>query len=310
MPTITSPFRPAFAPAPRPLATWFGVGGGASRFESPATIDELRTLLGDDPDLRIIGEGANLLVDDDGVDGLVVSLERLSAVERTSDDTIRVGAGVPLMRLVVDLVRERLAGLESLAGIPASIGGAVTMNAGGRFGEIADITRRIHAIDRDGNELTIERNEIAFGYRHSGLGDLIVTGADLAVRPVAPDEGEELRARLKEIMAYKGRSQPMGSHSAGCVFRNPTLEADLDGIGDAGQRVSAGLLIDRAGCKGLAIGGASVSARHANFITTSTGAQARDVIELIELVKEHVEDEFNIGLETEVVIWRKGDKAS
>jgi UDP-N-acetylmuramate dehydrogenase len=104
-------------------------------------------------------------------------------------------------------------------------------------------------------------------------------------------------------MAYKSKSQPLGEKSAGCVFKNPTLTNPIEGIGDAGERVSAGMLIDRAGLKGLSVRGASVSQVHANFITTTPDAHARDVIELIELVRARVADAFGVHLHNELVIW-------
>lgn len=290
-----------------PIPTWFGVGGGADQLATPRDQAELLACVRSDPGLRVLGAGANLLVDDDGVGELVVSLAS-PAFQGTQwgADVVRVGAGVDLPKLIVDAVRRGRAGIEGLGGIPATIGGALVMNAGGAFGQIADCVLRVHGVSRDGREITLERAAIPFGYRHSGLADLILVGAELSLPPADP---AALRDKLKEVMAYKKNSQPMAENSAGCCFKNPTLDQtirDAQGdIGEPGKRVSAGMLIDRAGLKGLRVGGASVSPRHANFLVTDAGAKSRDVIGLIAEITRRVHDTFGVRLQPEVVIWRR-----
>jgi UDP-N-acetylmuramate dehydrogenase len=291
--------------APAPIPTWFGIGGAADRFCTPRTPAELRRCLDIDPNLRILGEGANLLVDDDGVSELVVELSapgftRVEIDQKTGHVT--AGAGADLSKLVVESVRLGLSGLEGLGGIPATLGGAAIMNAGGAFGQICDSVARVHALSRDGREVTLERADIDFSYRHSGLTGLIITSVELSL---PPGNAAMLRARLKDVMAYKKNSQPMADNSAGCCFKNPTLAHDLKDIAPAGQRVSAGLLIDRSGCKGMRVGGAMVSPRHGNFVVTGPGAKARDVIELMDLMIKRVRDTFGVTIEPEVVIWRR-----
>lgn len=287
------------------IPTWFGVGGRADMVARPASEDQLRdTLLAfAHAPVRVLGDGANLLVDDDGVDGLVVSLDALHdahevlPVEDLDDHILlRVQAGVRLPKLIVECVRNGLAGLEGLAGVPASIGGAVVMNAGGRFGSMADVVHSVHAMTRTGERLTIPYPQLDFSYRHSGLGHLIIVGADLALRRVGEDDRPELRAKLKEVMSAKSATQPLGERSAGCAFKNPVVD---------GVRMSAGRLIDVAGCKGLSVGGATVSQVHANFITTGEGCRARDIIELMAAVQDRVMQHFEVKLEPEVVVWRR-----
>ncbi len=289
-----------------PIPTWFHVGGRAARLAEPRTPDDLARCLALDPHARILGDGANLLVDDDGVDELVIATRALSGVTYPEPTLCIAEAGADLAKLVTDTVRRGLAGLEGLAGIPASLGGAVIMNAGGAFGQIADSVERIHAFARDATKHTLERRDIPFAYRHSGLAPLVVARVELRLTPAAP---EPLRARLKEVMEYKKHSQPLRDHSAGCCFKNPTLVADLrdeqGDLGRAGQRVSAGLLIDRAGLKGLRVGGAEVSPRHANFLTPLPGGSARDVIALMGEVERRVFDRFGVRLEREVVVWSR-----
>lgn len=281
------------------IPTWFGVGGGASRYVEPASIDELRACLELEPDLRILGDGANLLVADEGVDRLVVSLKRM-AWANWSERTVNVGAGHDLAKLINESVRRGLAGIEVLGGIPATVGGAVMMNAGGKFGSIADAVLRVHTLTRDAREDTLERDAIAFAYRTSGLQGRIITGVDLSLTPADP---AALRTRLKEIMQYKKDSQPLKDSSAGCCFKNPTLTRDVESVGKKGERVSAGMVIDKAGLKGLRIRSASVSELHANFLTADKGGRANDVIALIQSVRDRVRERFDIELDTEVVVW-------
>jgi UDP-N-acetylmuramate dehydrogenase len=176
------------------------------------------------------------------------------------------------------------------------------MNAGGAFGQIADVVARVHGVQRDGRLVTLSRHEIDFGYRKSGLNHLLITAAELQLQVA---EANALREQLKNVMAYKSRSQPLGDDSAGCCFKNPTLVSDLDGVGTVGARVSAGLLIDRAGLKGLVVGGAKVSDRHGNFLVAAPGGRARDVIQLMALVTQRVNERFGVNLEPEVVVWRR-----
>ncbi len=288
-----------------PIPTWFGVGGTADRLARPSSIEELRQCVGLDPDLHILGDGANLLVDDAGVRELVVDLSGGVFKEvAVHDETgfVVAGSGVRLPQLINECVRRGLGGLEALAGIPASVGGAVVMNAGGAFGEIRETVLRVHAMDRAGREHAIDRTHIDFGYRRSRLNHLIITSVEFTLSPGDP---ETLRKRLRECMEYKKNTQPLKDDSAGCVFKNPTLAGAIEGVGDEGQRVSAGMLIDRAGLKGARVGGAEVSARHGNFVVTREGATARDVIELIARVREGVEQRFGVTLEREVVVWER-----
>lgn len=296
-----------------PIPTWFGVGGRADRFARPLNAPELRDCLKIDPDLKVLGDGANLLVDDDGVSELVIELSSAdfkAATFNATTGSLIVGAGHKLPQLINETVRRGLAGLHVLGGIPATVGGALVMNAGGAFGQICDTVVRVFALDREGRDRVLERRDIPFAYRRSGLEGFVLTGAEFALTPSDP---EELRRKHLEVMDYKKRTQPMADSSAGCAFKNPTLtrdtlipdDAGTDQPAKAGARVSAGMLIDRAGCKGLTVGGAVVSDRHGNFLTAGAGAKARDVIDLMERVRERVFARFGVTLENEVVVWRR-----
>lgn len=282
--------------------TWFGLGGPAKWMAHPAGLGQLCDLTqacrGKNVDLYLLGEGANLLVSDEGVDGMVVRLNTpvFQHVEWPADQnghnegeqvTVVAGCGVDMNRLAREAVRRGLAGLEVLAGIPGSLGGIIHMNAGGRFGQISDVVRDVTVIDESGGIRTLTREQVGFGYRHTNLGGAIICSAALLLRRTDPDR---LRKRFLEIWGYKKDSQPLADASAGCVFKNP-----------AGR--SAGEMIDRAGLKGRSVGGAYVSSQHANFICAKEGASACDVLTLIGQVRREVADRFGVELELELEVW-------
>ncbi len=293
-----------------PISTWFRIGGRAAQLAKPESIEQLRQCLELDDECKVLGEGANLLVDDSGVDHLVVSMQtdgfKSLDIDR-STGIVHAGAGVALPRLITQTVNAGLSGLQGLAGFPATIGGAVIMNAGGRFGTISDHLIAVHAMDRAGRMHELRKSEIDFDYRHSGLNHLLVCSAAFQLTPA---DTKALKQELSDCMKYKTESQPMSAKSAGCAFKNPTLHESISDIGEQGARVSAGMLIDRAGCKGLSIGGASVSELHANFITTTQNAKAREVIDLMHEVQRQVHDTFGVQLHNEVVIWTKEQERS
>lgn len=286
------------------LSTWFGVGGRADRLIVPASVEELQRCVRIDPNFKVLGEGANLLVADSGVRELVVSLKQLNAVSMNKDrGRVRAQAGADLMRLVQDTARAGLEGLHTLAGVPASIGGAIAMNAGGKHGNTFDTLVEITTMDRQGTIRTEPAHAFHATYRDGGLEGRVVIDALFQLTPADP---VHVREQVKAIMHEKKHTQPLAADSAGCVFKNPTLTYRVRSVGEAGERVSAGRLIDMAGCKGKSIGGARVSERHANFIEVDKArARARDVLDLIDFVKQAVQGHSGIDLHTEVVIWGK-----
>ncbi len=239
--------------------------------------------------LKVLGRGANVLVSDDGFDGVVVRLDdpAFGRIHRCGS-RLEVGGGVDLTRLTRYCVGRGLSGLEGMAGIPATVGGAIRMNAGGRFGEFGDVVRQVTVLTRDGKREVWGTEQCGFGYRRSSIGDRTVLSADLELRE---DDPLQVRRRFEDYFAVKRNTQPLGDRSAGCIFKNP------------GGR-SAGALIDQAGLKGLRSGEASVSQRHANFIVADRGATASDVLRLIDLIRERVRAKFDTELEVEIDIWR------
>lgn len=285
--------------------TWFGIGGRADFLVRPQSVDALSTLARrcaqSAVPLRTLGSGANLLVADEGVDGVVVKLDApcFTGVDYNASgpvEAVRAHAGADLMRLVKDSAQRGLDGLWHLGGIPASIGGAVRMNAGGAYGDMAQVVHSVCAMSRHGDISVYPAAELGFGYRRSLLPpDSTVIWAALSLRPGDP---ASIRDQLLEVFAYKSRTQPMADHSAGCMFRNPTDPG-------SGQRVSAGKLIDESGLKGATEGGAFVSERHGNFIGVRPNATATDVLRLVERIQDHVHARCGMRLEREVVVWSR-----
>ena len=321
--------------------TWYGLGGRADTLVRPRSVAALQTLLKrcreSGVTLRVLGSGANLLVADEGVDGIVVRLdqpafrdastihrhrngrggspapgggamaaeetvrESLGGAEGVGErgDGMRVMAGASLEKLVMHTATRGLSGIEALAGIPASIGGAIRMNAGGKFGAIADTVASVGCLTLDGSLKVYHRLHIDFDYRRCSIIDPVILWAELKLSPQDP---KKTHARVKEIFKYKKDSQPMAEKSAGCAFKNPR---SLD---EPGRRVSAGQLIDRAGLKGYSIGGAAISERHANFFVAREGATADDLIRLMDHAAAVVKRELGYELKREVVVWRRSRK--
>jgi UDP-N-acetylmuramate dehydrogenase len=240
-------------------------------------------------EFRLIAGGSNILVNDDGVRGLVVVLESPLSADVTIDGTrVRVGSAVPLTALVSQVARAGLAGLEPLTGIPGSVGGAVRGNSGGRQGTIGPVVRGATVIDDDLSVQHRTADELVFGYRTSNLDEPVILSVDLELQP---DEPQAVVKRMRRVWIVKKENQPYGHQSSGCIFRNPSPDT------------SAGLLIERAGLKGLRIGGAEVSDRHANYIVAHPGSTSADVLALIDRVRQVVLEHSGQTLELQIQVW-------
>lgn len=277
-----------------PLAphTWFQLGGPAQFFAQPNSQDELAALVRrareEDLPVRLLGGGSNILVRDQGVPGLVIQLSAPAFCEvQVTKQGATAGAGVKLGHLISTTVREGLAGLEALVGIPGTLGGALHGNAGSHGGDIGQWTCHATVMTRDGEILERTREDLVFAYRQSSLDELAILSAKFQLDS---DDPEELTKRMQKQWIVKKASQPLGHQSAGCIFKNP-------------RGMSAGMLIDQAGLKGTKVGGAEVSDRHANFIVAGEGAKSDDVLQLIDQVRERVKERLGIELELEIEIW-------
>lgn len=291
--------------APLGPRTWYGIGGRADLLLQPQSVQDLATLVKrcrrSGTPLRVLGSGANLLVADEGVDGIVVVLDapafREIKYNRYGEvHAAQVFAGADMAKTLMDTARRGLDGLTQMAGIPASVGGALRMNAGGAYGSIGDAVKSVTCITYGGEIVTYPSSELRFGYRQTNIPDPVIVSA---VFDLMPDDPIRVRERVKEIFAYKKSTQPLADHSAGCTFKNP-----IDPVTE--KRVSAGKLIDEAGMKGHTIGGATVSKQHANFIVTRTGTRTEEVLRLLDEIKRRVFENAGLELEEEVVIWQRG----
>ncbi len=277
-----------------PLAryTWFKLGGPARWLITPRSLQELqeasRRCVEEGIAIYVLGLGANVLVSDAGVDGAVFRLseEAFRGVE-IDKTTVRVGAGADMQKLVVRTVRLGLAGLECLAGIPGTVGGGIRMNAGGKFGDIGAVVSRVTVMDTAGTVFERTRDDLVFEYRHTNIAARFILDATLELEE---DDPARIVRKTKEIWMFKRNSQPLNTKNAGCIFKNP-------------RGLSAGALIDQAGLKGMRIGGAEVSTKHANFIIAHPGATAEDVMKLMKLVRERVYEKNGILMENEVQVW-------
>jgi UDP-N-acetylmuramate dehydrogenase len=260
--------------------TTMKVGGPADFFVEPRTPGELaatfRAARECDVPVRILGSGANLLIRDEGVRGAVI---RLTHFNRR--DGLHVQAGYNFSKLVKETAAEGLGGLECLAGIPAQVGGAIRMNAGGRHGETAAAVKYVDVMTPDAELRRLSREEVGFRYRGTNLGAAIVIATGFDLKPA-----EGIGDRYEEVMSQKKISQPLGTHNAGCMFKNPP----------GGH---AGRIIDQCGLKGARVGNAHVSERHANFIENDGGATAADILRLVELIQGRAP----VPLELEVLVW-------
>lgn len=279
--------------------TSWRVGGPADRFYIPAGLEDLGAFLRQiDPAEPILwlGLGSNLLVRDGGFRGTAIATGGvLDRLEAGSGGIVNAGAGVSCAKFARFTVGNGLAGAEFLAGIPGAVGGALAMNAGAFGGETWNIAYAARTIDRSGGLRDRTRAELRPGYRCVTLpeGEWFV-GASFQLNPDATGQGAQ---RIREFLERRSSSQPIGDASCGSVFRNPP--------GD-----SAGRLIDACGLKGLRMGNAAVSNKHANFIINSGGATAREIEDLIVAVRQRVERETGILLEPEVKIVGEAESAA
>jgi UDP-N-acetylmuramate dehydrogenase len=277
-----------------PLAkrTWYGLGGPADYFIRPKTTEQLKQVvqLCQENAIRIyvMGFGSNLLISDDGLRAAVIKLEAEQFAQIQFDgQEVAAWAGAELSKLVLTCVEKGLSGIEALTGIPGSVGGAVKMNAGGNFGDFGAAVESVTLMDNAGNVFEKSKPELVFDYRKTNITAKFVLNARLKLNTADP---EQIMRTVKEVWIYKKNNQPLNTKNSGCIFKNP-------------RGVSAGALIDRAGLKGLQIGGAVVSDKHANFIIAEKGCKSRDVMRLIEAVKQRVKEQFDIELELEIEIW-------
>lgn len=272
--------------------TTFNIGGAADIFIVPRNLMELISVLSilkeNNVPYFILGAGSNLLIKDGGVRGAVIKLGDGFDYAHAKGDYILAGAAVSLAALSIEAKNAELSGLEFASGIPGTLGGALFMNAGAYGGEMKDVVSEVSFIDSDGTVKTITNDECDFGYRNSifSSGEKIIVSAKLTLFRGNKDEISE---KMRTLNAQRKEKQPLEYPSAGSTFKRP--EGNF-----------AGTLIEKAGLKGTKIGGAEVSDKHAGFIINTGDATAKDVLDLIELVKKEVFEKFDVKLFPEVKI--------
>ncbi len=277
---------------PLAMHTWFQLGGPAEYFAEPENADQLIALLKrsheENVEVRLLGQGSNVLIRDEGVSGLIL---RLTSTEfgkiEIDGQQVTVGGGANLGHLVTTSVHRGLAGMEMLVGIPGTIGGALHGNTGAHGGDIGQWTASATVITAAGETIERLRDDLVFGYRESSLDEPVILAATFVLEE---DDPRELAKRMQKQWILKRANQPMGHQCAGCIFKNP-------------RGTSAGELIEKCGLKGTRIGGAVVSERHANFIVAEPNCTSQDVQRLIDLVRSQVNDRMEVQMELEVEIW-------
>lgn len=279
--------RAGFALAP---LTTFRIGGAAAIYLEPESEADLeaagRAVRAAELPVAVLGKGSNVLVSDEGFPGLVLRLGRAFRWAARDGDRLTAGGAMPLPALAGVALRHGLTGIEFGVAIPATLGGAVKMNAGAHGGQMADVLESVEVFRlRDGARERIPAAGAGFAYRSSALGDDAVVIA--ATAGLAPGDADEIRALMDEAREWRRRTQPLAEPNCGSVFTNPP--------GDHAAR-----LIDEAGGKLLRVGGARVSAKHANFIVTDPDATAADVLALIREVQTLVVGRAGVRLDPEV----------
>lgn len=279
--------------------TSFRIGGPAALMALPKTVGEAKTAVKTAREMGIepffLGNGSNLLVADEGYPGFLIKLGGTYSVDNLNrvwevNRCLAAGGAVPLSHLAGSAYGRNLTGLEFAGGIPGSVGGAITMNAGAYGGEIAQVLEEVDFLDEAGEVCTLPASECGFGYRRSVFSDRKCLILEARFR-LEPGDPAAIKARMEELAARRREKQPLEYPSAGSMFKRPP-----------GHFAAA--LIDQCGLKGLTVGGAQVSEKHAGFVVNRGGATCADVLELVRQVQEEVLRQTGVELEMEVKVLR------
>ncbi|MBQ7267784.1 MAG: UDP-N-acetylmuramate dehydrogenase [Synergistaceae bacterium] len=266
-----------------------GTGGRAEFFTQPDSISELQKILKAAKNLPVyvIGGGSNIVIPDGKINGLTVCTRSLNFIDWQNNSTAEIGAGFPLPLLLKTLTERNLGGLEFAVGIPGTLGGAVSGNAGAGGHGVCEFVDAVKAVDSSGEIRTFKRGEFEYGYRYCSLKGVIIVSLTMTFRKAQDDDADK-----REEFLSKRKNQPLESRSAGCTFKNP-------------EGISAGKLLDECGCKGLTVGNAKVSEKHANFLIISNNNEitaSSDILNLAELCREIVFERTGICLQLEIKI--------
>ena len=269
--------------------TTLKLGGPADYLVFPRSAEEINALFAEagayNMPVTVIGHGSNLLVLDGGIRGLVICIGKNMRKITREGRIITAQAGAMLGSVSMEAAEAGLTGLEFACGIPGTVGGGVTMNAGAYDGEMSQVITRVKALNPGGKVMTLPREEMEFGYRHSAVTErnLIVTEVEFELQEGDP---AAIRAKMSELNARRAEKQPLDVPSAGSTFKRP-------------KGYYAAALIDQCGLKGYCVGGAKVSMKHAGFLV-NTGTSSRDYLELMKKVQQIVEERVGVKLEPEI----------
>lgn len=270
--------------------TSFKIGGKASLFIRPHSerglSHTLKTINSYNLPYHILGGGSNLLINDAGLNYPVIKLgAEFASIKRAGPLCLEVGAATPVAQLLGYCLKYNLSGLERFAGMPATIGGMVATNASCFGKDFFSFLEEVEGFNNEGEKVVLRKKDINSGYRQTSLEGIVVTKVRLVL-----EEGINVREVIKDFLKRREQQQEMRLPTAGCIFKNP-------------EKASAGKLIEECSLKGLACGDACISFKHANFIVNKGEAKAKDVVYLIELIKERVRKKFGVLLEEEIERW-------
>lgn len=274
--------------------TTFKIGGPAEcliRIDNLKDLKEILTFASQNQiQVTILGNGSNLLVLDEGIQGLVlqIKLENIEINEQEGKVEVTLGAGTKMGKLAHILLQNQISGFEELSGIPGTVGGAVYMNAGAHGKEMKDIVKSVVCVDYQGNKKQFTNQDMNFQYRNSCFKtkDYIITEVTLELQK---GNSEEIKEKMDKYASYRREKQPIEYPSAGSTFKR-------------GNNFITAQLIDQAGLKGYSVGGAEVSTKHSGFVINKGGATAKDVLQLVEYVKEEVKRKFDKEIELEIEV--------
>ncbi|HWG43930.1 MAG TPA: UDP-N-acetylmuramate dehydrogenase [Gemmataceae bacterium] len=277
-----------------PLAPYLylKLGGPAEMLAQPRSREELSRFVracyqGRIP-LRVLGSGCNMVVRDEGVQGVVLRLSEPAFTQIIVEgNRVRAGTGTAVSALISQAARHGLAGFETLVGIPGSVGGALRCNAGDRYGDIGQFVRQVEVMDSSGAIQVRDRDELRFSDHASNLDDPVILSAEFKLES---DSADAIVKRMRKAWIARKAAQPLSFQAAARIFKNP-------------RGLSAAALIEQTGLARTRVGGAEVSDRDANYFIVHPGASSRDVLRLIDLVRSRVQERFNMTLEQEITVW-------
>ncbi|MFM7152443.1 MAG: UDP-N-acetylmuramate dehydrogenase [Gemmataceae bacterium] len=277
-----------------PLApfTHLKLGGKAEMLAQPRSVEELshlvRRCFETRTPLRVLGCGCNLLVRDEGVSGLILRLTEPAFTEvHVEDNQVRCGTGATVSAMISAATRHGLTGLESLVGIPGTVGGALRTNAGDKGGDIGQFVQQVEVMDRNGRVQVRDRDDLQFMDRGSNLDDPVLLKAEFRLEK---DSADAIVKRMRKAWIMRKAAQPAVFQASGQLFRNP-------------KGLNASTLIEKAGLMRTRVGGAEISDRDANYVIVHSGASSRDVLRLIDMVRARVKERFSVQLEQEIAVW-------